>query len=85
MLTTTGRIRSIVSECRTEADVQSALRFHKIKYHYTTESGFLSVVVPCLTGSVRIYRTASKSRPFAVTPTHPEPYYHPNKNVLQIG
>lgn len=71
MLTTSRRIRSIVSECRTEADVQFALRSHKIRYGFTVDTGFLSIVVPCLTGNVRVYRCASKSRPFNVVPVRP--------------
>ena len=68
MFVTSKRIRSIVSECRTEADVQSALRHHKIRFSFAVDTGFLSIVVPCLTGKVRIYRCASKTRPFNVIP-----------------
>lgn len=75
MLTTTSRIRSIISECKTEADVQSVLRFHKISFHYSTDSGITSIIIPCLTGKVRVYRRASKSNPFAVIPVSPDPYY----------
>ena len=71
MLTTSRRIRSIVSECRTEADVQIALRSHKIRYGFAVDTGFLSIVIPCLTGKVRVYRCASKSRPFNVVPVRP--------------
>ena len=60
------RIRSLVSECHTEPEVVAALRSHKIKYTYTTETGTLSIKVPCRKGSVRIYRTCSKASPFMV-------------------
>ena len=71
ILITSKRLRSIVSECRTEADVQSALRCHKIPFHFAANTGYLSIVVPCLTGKVRIYRCASKARPFNIIPVMP--------------
>ena len=75
MLPTTNRIRSILKDCRTDADVAATLRHHKVKFKYTTETGFLSVVVPCLTGSVRIVRRASKTAPYTVDSVVPVPYY----------
>ena len=71
MLTTSRRIRSIVNGCRTEADVQMALRSHKIRYGFAVDTGYLSIVIPCLSGKVRVYRCASKSRPFNVMPVRP--------------
>jgi len=75
MLPTTNRIRTILKDCRTDADVAATLRHHKVKFKYTTETGFLSVVIPCLTGSVRIVRRASKTAPFTVDAVTPVPYY----------
>lgn len=71
-----ARIKAIVSDCKTDADLVATLRHHKIRYGYTTESGFLSVVIPCSTGKVRVYRTASRSNPFRVVPVFPAPFYH---------
>ena len=75
MLPTSNRIRSILKDCRTDADVAATLRHHKVKFKYTTETGFLSVVVPCMTGSIRIVRRASKNAPFTVDSVAPVPYY----------
>ena len=76
IIITPARVKSIVSDCKTDADLAASLRYHKIRYRYTTESGFLSVVVPCSTGSVRIYRTASRSNPFRVVPASPAKSYY---------
>ena len=76
IIITPARIRSIVSDCKTDADLIASFRRHRVKYGYTTEPGFLSVVVPCGTGKVMVYRTASKSNPFRVAPVSPAPYYH---------
>jgi len=75
MLPTASRLRSILKDCRTDADVAATLRYHKVRFNYTTDTGFLSVVVPCLTGSVRIVRRASKTAPFTVDAVAPVPYY----------
>lgn len=76
IILTPNRLKTIVSECKTDADLAASLRHHKIRHRYTTESGFLSVVVPCSTGSVRIYRTASRSNPFRVIPASPVKSYY---------
>lgn len=76
IIITPNRIKAIVSECKTDADLVANLRHHKIRYGYTTESGFLSIVIPCSTGKVRVYRTASRSTPFKVAPVSPTPYYY---------
>ena len=81
MLPTTNRIRSILKDCRTDADLQATLRYHRIKFKYDTSPGFLSVVVPCMTGSVRIVRRASKTAPFTVDSVAPVPYYRRQKEV----
>ena len=76
MIITANKIKAIVSECKTDADLAATLRYHRIKHRYTTETGFLSVVIPCSTGKVRVYRTASKSNPFRVAPVMPTPFYY---------
>lgn len=76
ILVTSKRLRSIISECKTDADLVANLRRHKISYGYTTETGFLSVVIPCSTGKVRVYRSASKSNPYKVAPVSPTPFYY---------
>ena len=76
IILTQNRLKTIVSDCKTDADLAATLRHHKIRYRYTTESGFLSVVVPCSTGAVRIYRTASRSNPFRVVPASPAKSYY---------
>jgi len=76
IIITPSRVKAIVSECKTDADLVANLRRHKIRYGYTTETGFLSVVIPCSTGKVRVYRTASKSNPFRVVPIPPVNFYY---------
>ena len=76
MIITKSRVKAIVSDCKTDADLLANLRYHRIRFAYTTETGFLSVVIPCSTGKVRVYRTASRSNPFKVTPVSPAPYYY---------
>ena len=71
IIITKNRVKAIVAECKTDADLVSNLRYHKIRYGYTTETGFLSVVIPCSTGKVRVYRTASRSNPFRVESVSP--------------
>ena len=66
MFVNSNRIRSIVSECMTEADIMSALRYHKIRYTFSTETGFLNIRIPYRKGCIRIYRTCSKRSPFMV-------------------
>ena len=75
IIITPNRVKDIVSDCKTDADLIANLRRHKIRYGYTTESGFLSVVIPCSTGKVRVYRTASRSCPFRVVPVSPTHFY----------
>lgn len=76
IIITPNRIKAIVSDCKTDADLVATLRRHKIRYGYTTESGFLSVVIPCSTGKVRVYRTASRQNPFRVMPVSPTKKYY---------
>ena len=63
---TSNRIRSIIAECHTEMDVAKTLRYHKVKYSFSTDGGTLAVMVPCRKGMIRIYRTCSRSVRFMV-------------------
>ncbi len=74
MLVNQNRIRSIIADCKTEADIVSALRSHKIKYTFTTETGPLNIRIPCRKGYIRIYRTCSRSAPFLVRNVPPIVY-----------
>ena len=76
IIITKSRVKSIVSECKTDVDLIANLRRHKIRYGYSTDAGFLSVVIPCSTGKVRVYRSASKSNPYKVAPVSPAPFYY---------
>ena len=75
---TPKRVRSMLAECKNESDVAASLRRHRVRYRYSTDSGFLSIVVPCCSGSVRIFRTASKTSPLAVVSVAPTPYMKPH-------
>jgi hypothetical protein len=65
-LLTAGRIRSIIAGAMTEKDVENSLRAHRIRYTYTTETGYLSIRIPTRSGCVRVYRSASRSAQFLV-------------------
>lgn len=65
------RIRSLIANEKTEQGIAMVLRSHKIRYRFTTETGFLSIRVPCLTGCIRIFRTCSRSYPFVVRQEKP--------------
>lgn len=66
MFITSEKIRSVIEGAKTEQDIVFLLRSHKIKYSFTTETGFLSIRIPCRKGCVRVYRVASRSCPFVV-------------------
>ncbi len=68
MKPTADKIRSIIADCNTEYDIIQSLRMHKIRYGYTTETGILSIRIPCRTGAVRIYRSCSRSLPYRIRP-----------------
>ena len=75
ILLSSSRIRSIIADCKTEIDVIAALRYHKIKYTYSTDLGNLSIRIPCRKGYIRIYRTCSKTCPYLVTAVSPTTIY----------
>lgn len=72
-----NRIRSVISGCYTEPEVISVLRFHKIKYSFSTDHGFFQIRIPCRKGYIRIYRTCSRSCPFMVSTVPAVPYIVP--------
>lgn len=74
MFVSVSRLRSMIADCRTNPEIISVLRSHKIRYSYTTETGTLSIKIPCRTGSVRIYRTCSRSAPYMVSAVSPSPF-----------
>lgn len=66
LLVTADRIRSAIAGAATEKDVELSLRSHKIRYSYDTRTGFLAFRIPSRSGSVLVYRTASRTAPFTV-------------------
>lgn len=81
IIITPNRIKNIVADCKTDADLVASLRRHKIRFGYTTAGGFLSVEIPCSTGKVRVYRTISKKNTFRVIPVTSTTFYY---NMLDI-
>ena len=71
MLLTVDRIRAIVSDARTEKDIELSLRSHKIKFSYDTSAGFMAFRIPARSGAVLVYRTCSRSAPFMVRAAAP--------------
>lgn len=71
ILLTVSRIRSVIADARTEKDIEISLRRHQIRFAYDTSPGFLAIRIPSRSGSVLVYRTASRSAPFAVRPASP--------------
>ena len=66
IILTVNRVKNILSGAKTEIEVVSRLRSHKIKYTYTTETGFLTIKIPCKKGNIRVYRACSRSAPIRV-------------------
>lgn len=77
MIISADRIRSIVADCKTLPDLTHSLRSHKIKYSLTTDTGYLSVRIPCRKGCIRIYKTCSRSAPFLVRSESPAVNVYP--------
>ena len=74
-LITAGKIREIIAGLKTEPEIVATLRARKIRYSYTTETGFLSIRIPCRKGCIRVYRTCSRTNPFAVMQDAPRPIF----------
>ena len=71
MLITAARIRSVIDGARTEKDIEISLRLHRVRFSYDTRAGFLAFRIPARSGSVLVYRTASRSAPFIVRSAPP--------------
>ena len=71
---TAARIRSIIADARTERDVTDALRRHRVPYTFTTETGSLSIRIPCRAGAVHVFRSGSAP---VVAPVIPCPFRSP--------
>lgn len=76
MLITSERVRSLITDCKTEMEVVSVLRSHKIKYSFTTDTGYMNIRIPCRKGCIRIVRVCSRSAPFLVRADTPSPVPH---------
>ena len=77
MLLTADRIRSAIAGARTEKDVELSLRRHRIRFAYDTRAGFLAFRIPARSGPVLVYRTCSRSAPFAVRSAAAAPAGYP--------
>ena len=66
VIITQNRVKAIITGCKTEMDIISALRARKVKYSFSVETGIMNIAIPCKTGTVRIYRTFSHNAPFAI-------------------
>lgn len=82
ILITAARVRSAISGARTEKDIELSLRLHKIRFSYDTSAGFLAFRIPCRSGPVLVYRTCSRSAPFAVCPAARFPVTNGFRSVL---
>lgn len=65
---TSARVRAIIDGARTEKEIETRLRRHRVRFSYDTSAGFLAFRIPARSGSVRVYRTCSRSAPFLVQP-----------------
>jgi hypothetical protein len=65
---TADRIRSMLECCKTDKQVLSVLKAHKVKFTHTPYSdGYaLNIRIPCKTGTVRVYRCCSRRSPYIV-------------------
>lgn len=84
---TADRIRAMLEGCRTDKQVLSVLKAHKVKYSHTPFSdGYaLNIRIPCKTGAVRVYRCCSRKSPYIVQHLTPcrmvysgIPVFHPD-------
>lgn len=71
---TSERVESLIASAKTEKDLVALLRSHKIKYSFTTDTGTLTIRIPCKKGYIRIHKTRSASRPFTAAPVPPSPW-----------
>ena len=76
LLLTASRVRSVLGDARTEKDAANALRAHRIRYSFSTVGGVLHIRIPARSGTLRVYRTASRTAPLVVTMAAPVPYQY---------
>lgn len=72
-LLTVGRVRTILSDARTEADAAAILREHRIRFSFSTSGGVFHIRIPARSGVVTVTRTASRSCPFRIAAGMPTP------------
>lgn len=70
------RIRRIISECTTEADIQATLRAHKIRFSWTVSAGNTAIRIPCRKGAIIISRTQPRPAAAMVPARFYPPIYH---------
>ena len=65
---TADRVRSMISGCRSDQQVLSVLKKHKVSYKQApfSEGYMLNLRIPCRTGVIRIYRCCSRRSPYVV-------------------
>lgn len=65
---TADRVRSMLTNCKTEKQVLTVLKTHKVKFspRSFSEGYSLNIYIPCKTGMIRVYRSCSRSAPFVV-------------------
>jgi len=76
ILISSARIRRIIADAITPADVVDLLRCHGIRYSFTTEGGALHIRVPVRTGTVRIYCEGDPLRRYPAPAIYPAPVLH---------
>ena len=76
-LVTVPRIRSVIDGARSEYEIADALRRHKIRFSFSTSTGFLHIRIRSGAGPILVYRTAGRSAPIVIrsAPTAPTAPY----------
>ena len=74
IMVTAQRVRAILKNARTEKDAVAALRAHRVRYSFSTVGGVFHIRIPARSGTLRVYRTASKTAPLIVAAAAPVPY-----------
>lgn len=74
LLISAARIRSVISDARTECDVVDALRRHGIPYTFSTDGGALHIRIISRSGPVQVVRSGSVPVPVFRSGSVPVPY-----------
>ena len=72
---TAARVRSVLAGAMTDRDAAAALRAHGIKFWYSTDGGLFHIRIPARSGIIRVYKTAARSAPLAITLAAPAPFW----------